>query len=166
PEHVPDESRVLRPVGAELELLHDPRGDAQGEDEPIDLDPEDRRLAPDRILRPKVLQPHPHDQDPEAHRNRRKDEVEADREGELETRQELGVHVALLPASQPLAARAVPRMKQAEGGRASPRWDDSLIRNDRETPSKRLAKPPRAVRYLRRTSAGTPPAPAPPRHIP
>ena len=53
-EHVAHEARVVGPVHAELELLDDAGGDAQREDQAVDLDPEERQLAPLRVLGPQV----------------------------------------------------------------------------------------------------------------
>ena len=56
-EDVADEARVVGPVHAELELLDDAGRDAEREDQAVDLGPEERQLAPLRVLRPQVRRP-------------------------------------------------------------------------------------------------------------
>ena len=53
-EDVADEPRVLGPVHAELEFLDDAGRDAEGEDQAVDLDPEERQAPPFRVLGPDV----------------------------------------------------------------------------------------------------------------
>ena len=92
PEHVADEPRVVGPVHAEFEFLDDARRDAEGEDQPVDIRPEEREPPPLRVLRPEVGPAHDKEHQPQPHRERREDEMEARRQGELDPGQEFGIH--------------------------------------------------------------------------
>ena len=125
-EHVAHEPGVVGPVHAELELLDDARGDAHREDQAVDLDPEERQLAPLRVLGPRIGDADDDQHQPEAHRERRVQEVEARRQGELDPRQELRIRGA--PPSPPglvTARRAILAPAESTGkpnlgpGRAS-----------------------------------------------
>ena len=87
PEDVADEPGVVRPVHAELEFLDDAGRDADGEDQAVDLDPEERQAAPHRVLRPHVDDPDDHEHQAQPHREWREDEVEARGQGELDSGQ-------------------------------------------------------------------------------
>ena len=93
-EDVADEPGVVGPVHAELELLDDAGRHAQREDQAVDLGPEERQLAPLRVLGPRVGDADHDQHQPEAHRERRVQEVEARRQGELDPRQELRIRGA------------------------------------------------------------------------
>ena len=138
-EDVAHEPGVVGPVHAELELLDDARGDAHREDQAVDLDPEERQLAPLRVLRPRVGDADDDEHQPEAHRERRVQEMEARRQGELDPRQELGIRggtpflarrhdaVARRPRCRPSRRRlpslrgALRTIQVAPAGRAGPR---------------------------------------------
>ena len=91
-EHVADEPRVVGPVHPELELLDDAGRDAQREDQAVDLGPEERELAPLRVLRPEVRPDDDQEHQAQAHREGREDEVEARRQRELDPGQQLRIH--------------------------------------------------------------------------
>ena len=126
PEHVADEPGVLRPVHPERELLDEPGRDAHREHQPVDLHPEDGGLPPDGVPGADVLPGHPDQEDPEPHRDGREDEVEARRQGELESRQEFGVHTRRpSPSTGPAPSSALASHRLMHRG-ASHQQDDSL----------------------------------------
>ena len=121
-EHVADEARVVGPVHPELELLDDAGGHADGEDQAVDLDPEERQLAPLRVLGPDVDDADDHEHQPEPHRQGREDEVEAGGQRELDAREGLSVHAQPCPCGVPALGawrgRCRPQAHRASSGRS------------------------------------------------
>ncbi len=94
-EHVADEAGVVAPVHAELELLHDPGHDADGEVDQEEL-AEELRQAQQRSLpvRSQAIS-YPRDDRGQADRDRDEEEVVDGRDGELPPRDVGRVHELL-----------------------------------------------------------------------
>ncbi len=90
-EDVAHEPGVVGPVHAELELLDDARGHAHGEDDAVDLDPEEREAAPLGVPGAQVEAAHHEQHQAQAHAQGREDEVVAGGQRELQSRQQLGI---------------------------------------------------------------------------
>ena len=113
-EHVPDELRVDRPVHPELELLDEPRRDADREVDEHQRAEEPRQTKPRDVARPVPQRLHDRDERGEPERERHEQEVVEGRRRELEACEvdradSQGAHVARnRPTSRlsPLAARA------------------------------------------------------------
>ena len=93
PEHVADDDREVRPVGAELIREHDPRHDAHGEADGEDLGPEARQAVEVLLARDAPAHEQRRDEGREPDREAREDDVERDRERELDAREQYGVDV-------------------------------------------------------------------------
>ena len=89
---VAHEARVIGPVGAKLELLHQAGGHAQGKDQAIDLDPEEGELPPFWIFGADIDDADHDQKQAQPDGNWRIDKVEAGRESELQTRKQFGIH--------------------------------------------------------------------------
>src|SRR5262249_1514150 len=87
PEDVPDELRVDRPVHPELELLDEPRRDADREVDQHERPKEARQAEPVGVLRPVPDRLHDRDERREAERERNEQEVVEARGRELHARE-------------------------------------------------------------------------------
>ena len=128
PEDVAHEARVFGPVHAELELHDDAGGDAHGEDDAVDLDPEELQLTPLGVLGPQVHAADEQQHQPQPHGERREDEVVARRQRELQPREKLCVQATRPPlrvrwhahAPRPLEVRATGILYLPETRRLGP----------------------------------------------
>ena len=95
-ENIAHEARVLRPVHAELELLHESGDDAHGEVDEKERAEELQQLAagflPLRILRPHIARLKQGDENRHAERERNEEKVVDRRDGELPSRQQHFFH--------------------------------------------------------------------------
>ena len=107
PDDIADDDRELAPVGAELIREDDPRDDAHGEGYREDARPEPGELAVARLAGAPPDDEERRDPGRKADREGREDDVERDREGELQTREKDGIefHWPLPPRNRPCATR-------------------------------------------------------------
>jgi hypothetical protein len=105
-EHVADEARVLAPRHPELELLHDPGGDAEREVDQQQLAPEAGHAQVALIPRPVPLRLHQRDEERQPDRDRDEEEVVDRRDRELPARDVQRVH--RLSASAATGFAAIP----------------------------------------------------------
>ncbi len=97
-EHISDDDREAAPVGAELVGQHDPRHHAHGEAHGEDLGPEARQAMEMVLARDSPAYEEGRDERRETDREAREDDVEGDRERELDAREQCGVEIHVAPA--------------------------------------------------------------------